>query len=272
MTQRKILIIVQARMSSSRLPGKVLLPLLGKSLLHRMIERLRGSRYPAEIIIATSTDISDDVIEAEAVKINVPCFRGNMNNLLDRHYQAAKGAGADIVLKIPSDCPLIDPVILDEVLDFYFHHEGQYDYVSNLHPATYPDGNDVEIMTMNCLEKAWKEATRPMELEHTTPFIWEHPEVFRIANVSDKTGRDLSMTHRFTIDYPDDYAFILRVFKMLYPANPLFSCYDILQLLQDDPRIYCINAHYAGVNWYRNHLSELKTITPDRTRMPEYQD
>ena len=262
----KIVIVVQARMSSSRLPGKVMLPILGESLLFRMTERLRMTRYKAQIVIATSEESGDDSIEKEASKIGVPCFRGSLNNLLDRHYQVAKQHNADIVLKIPSDCPLIDPKIIDQVLDFCFENPGQYDFVSNLHPATFPDGNDVEIMTMDCIERTWKEATRQLELEHTTPYIWENPEKFRIGNVVLNTGNDYSMSHRFTIDYQADYEFIKAVFEELYPAKPEFSCEDILELLGKRPDIYQINAEYSGVNWYRNHLDELKTITPDQTK------
>lgn len=262
----KIVIVVQARMSSSRLPGKVLLPILGKSLLYRMVERLQMISHRATVVIATSTDHRDDLIVTEAAQIGVPCYRGSLDNCLDRHYQAGKQHGADVVIKIPSDCPLIDPAIIDEVLDFYFEHQGDYDFVSNLHPATFPDGNDVEIMTMPCLEKTWREATRPLELEHTTPYIWENPDRFKIANVTWSTGLDYSMSHRFTIDYPDDYRFISRVFEELYPLKHDFSCDDILALLNSKPEIYQINADYAGVNWYRNHLDELKTVGAQNTK------
>lgn len=262
----KIVIVVQARMSSSRLPGKVLLPILGKSLLCRMIERLQIVNHAVQIVIATSTDAKDDAIETEAIQIGVPCYRGSLDNCLDRHYQAGLQYGADAVIKIPSDCPLIDPVIIDEVLDFYFEHQGEYDFVSNLHPPTWPDGNDVEIMTMPCLEKTWKEARRPLELEHTTPYIWENSDKFRIANVIWSAGLDYSMSHRFTIDYQNDYDFINRVYEELYPAKVNFSCDDILALLNNKPEIYEINADYAGVNWYRNHLDELKTVGAQNTR------
>ncbi len=262
-----IVIVVQARMTSTRLPGKVLMPILGKSLLYRMIERLQMIRHKATIVIAIPEEKADYVIEQEAAEMNIPCFRGSLNNLLDRHYRAGLKYNAGIVLKIPSDCPLIDPRIIDQVLDFYFEHEGEYDFVSNLHPATTPDGNDVEIMTMACIEKAWKEAQKPMELEHTTPYIWENPDKFRIANVPWDTGLDYSMSHRFTIDYEADYQFIKRVFEELYPEKPDFSCADILELLNKKPEIYNINAQYAGVNWYRNHLDELKTISANQTKV-----
>jgi spore coat polysaccharide biosynthesis protein SpsF len=263
----KVVIVVQARMSSSRLPGKVLMPILGQSLLYRMIERLRMIRHQAEIVIATSEESADDIIANEATRMNVICYRGSLNNLLDRHYRAAKQLGATVVLKIPSDCPLIDPRIIDEVLDYYYADPAKFDYVSNLHPASFPDGNDVEIMSMKCLERTWKEATRALELEHTTPYIWENPEKFNIGSVLLSSGKDYSMSHRFTIDYAADYQFIKRVFEELYPNRVNFSCEDILNLLDEKPDIYNINAEYAGVNWYRNHLDELKTISPDQTKV-----
>ncbi|WP_118976210.1 cytidylyltransferase domain-containing protein [Taibaiella koreensis] len=265
--QDKIVIVIQARMSSSRLPGKVMLPVWGKSLLIRMIERVQRTQYPVTIVVATSVDPSDDVIENEAYAHGIPCYRGSLDNLLERHYLAARHHGAHVVLKIPSDCPLIDPAAIDATLDLFYEIPRRYDYVSNLHPATWPDGNDVEVMTMDCLERAYKEAAHSWELEHTTPYIWEHPEHFRIGNLEWGTGLDLSMTHRFTIDYPEDYDFIVQVYKKLYPLRPSFSCNDILQLLEDRPRIYEINAGYAGVNWYRNHLDDLKTISAEQTKV-----
>ena len=176
----KIIIVVQARMSSSRLPGKVLLPILGKSLLYRMIERLQMVKHQVHIVIATSTDVKDDAIQTEAALIGVPCYRGSLDNCLDRHYQAGLKYDADVVIKIPSDCPLIDPQIIDEVLDVYDNSQGKYDFVSNLHPATWPDGNDVEVMTMALPGKKHGRKLRgPLELEHTTPYIWENPQKFQ---------------------------------------------------------------------------------------------
>jgi len=263
----KIVIVVQARMTSGRLPGKVMLPILGESLLYRMMERLQMIKHQVQFVVAIPEEEKGGAIDQECERMNIPCYCGDLNNLLDRHYQAAKLYNADIVLKIPSDCPLIDPRIVDQVLDFYFEHEGEYDYVSNLHPATFPDGNDVEIMTIPCIERAWKEATRKLELEHTTPYIWENPDKFRIGNVVWNTGKDYSMSHRFTIDYRADYEFIKAVFEELYPKKHDFSCDDILQLLEERPDIYPINAEYSGVNWYRNHLNELKTISANQTKI-----
>lgn len=262
-----ITIVIQARMSSSRLPKKVMLPILGETLLWRMIERIKRVKYPVNMVIATSTDVNDDIIELFCQEKNVAFFRGDLNDLLDRHYQVGLLTKADAVIKIPSDCPLIDPKIIDKVIDFYLENQGEYDFISNLHPATYPDGNDVELMTFEALEKAWKEAKKPLEREHTTPFFWENPQLFRLANLSWETGLDYSMTHRFTIDYDEDYQFIKRIFEELYPANPDFKLEDILSLIDSNTDIYKINNQFSGVNWYRHHLDELTTISPEQTKI-----
>ena len=261
-----MLIVVQARMSSSRLPGKIMKDILGETVLYRQLERLQKLKNKVTLVVATSEEPADDAVRKFCEEKNFNCFRGSLNNLLDRHYKAMLHFDAEACIKIPSDCPLIDPRIVDEVIDFYKNTRGAYDFVGNLHPATFPDGNDVEIMTRACLTRTWKEATRPLELEHTTPYIWENPEKFRLANITCSTGRDYSMSHRFTIDYEADYQFIKRVYEELYPTNPNFSCADILNLLERQPEIYNINSRYAGVNWYRNHLDELKTIDASATK------
>jgi len=261
---KKIVTVIQARSGSSRLPGKVTKEILGKTLLMRMVERVQASSLKGTIVVATTTDKDDNVIETICKDNNILCYRGSTLDLLDRHYQAAKKLCADVVVKIPSDCPLIDPQIIDKVLQFYLDND--YDFVSNLHPATYPDGNDVEVMSFKTLETAWKEAQKDFEREHTTPYIWEHPEKFSIGNVVWETGLDYSMSHRFTIDYADDFTFIKTVYEKLYPANRNFSLGDILHLLGLNPEIAAINEKYAGVNWYRNHMNELKTVTEAQTK------
>lgn len=243
------------------------MPLGGKPLFVRQAERVLSAGLCGQVVIATTTDPKDDVIEELSRQEGLECFRGQVHDLLDRHYQAALRYPADIVIKIPSDCPLIDPVVIDRVIGFYLDHAEEYDFVSNLHPATYPDGNDVEVMSFDVLEEAWREADLPLEREHTTPYIWERPEQFRIGNVTMEGGADHSMTHRFTIDYAEDYQFIKAVFDELYPVSPLFTIADILALLERRPDIYAINALLAGVNWYRHHLGELKTVGADQTKV-----
>lgn len=255
----KIITVIQARMSSTRLPGKVLLPILDKPLLVRMIERVKNSRLAGEIIIATSINQDDDQIENLCKENNLNCFRGHLTDLLDRHYQVGKIYNADAVVKIPSDCPLIDAQIIDRVIKFYIDND-EYDFVSNLHPATYPDGNDVEIFSFQVLEHAWRDATKNFEREHTTPFIWEHQDMFKVGNVEWETGLDFSTSLRFTIDYEEDYQFIKKVFEELYPQNPKFGLNDILKLIEQKPKIADINHKFAGSYWYDKHLDELNNI------------
>lgn len=262
-----LITIIQARMNSSRLHGKIMLPLIGKPLIHRMVERVQASKMVGKIIVATTDDKSDGELYEYCIENNINVFRGHSTDLLDRHYQAAIENKADVVLKIPSDCPLIDPAVIDKVVKYFLDTSDKFDYVSNLHPATYPDGNDVEVIPIKILKTAWEKTEKDYEREHTTPYIWERPDKFRIGNVEWETGKDYSMSHRFTIDYLEDYLFIKEVYEDLYEINKLFSLSDILELLSQKPEIQKINKEYVGVNWYRNHLDQLKTITPNQTKI-----
>ena len=231
-----------------------------------MYQRVAESRLAGTIVIATTTDKSDDRVAELCKEYNLNCYRGHPTDLVDRHYQAAKFLNADAVVKIPSDCPLIDPNIIDKVLQYYLNNSDKFDYVSNLHPATYPDGNDVEVMSYKALENAWQNAKKDIEREHTTPFFWENPDKFKIGNVIWETGLDYSMSHRLTIDYEKDYNLIKQVYDELYPLNPNFALKDIIDLFKRKPEIKKINEAYCGVNWYRNHLDELKTISSNQTK------
>ena len=265
----KIATVIQARMSSTRLPGKVMLPILGKPLLVRMVERVAASELAGQIVVATSTNHDDDEIEKLCIREKIKCFRGHLTDLLDRHYQSGKKFGADAVVKIPSDCPLIDPKVIDKVLRFYLNNSEKYDFVSNLHPATYPDGNDVEIISFGALEKTWKEADKNFEREHTTPYIWENPDKFNIANIEWETGLDYSTSHRWTIDFEEDYILIKNIYEELYPNNPTFSLNEILDLLKRKPEIAKINRKYLGSYWYENHLNELKHIDEYKNKISQ---
>ena len=229
-----------------------------------MLERVNNAALKGCLVVATTIEPEDDAIEKLCADNHILCFRGSKDDLLCRHYQAALWQQADAVVKIPSDCPLIDPKVIDKVLGYFL--ENDFDFVSNMHPASYPDGNDVEVMTLKTVETAWKEASKPLEREHTTPYIWEHPDKFKIGNVPWEAGLDYSMSHRWTLDYPEDFDFIKIVYEQLYPSNPRFGLQDILDLTRLNPSIFSINSKYAGVNWYRNHLDELKTINPAQTK------
>jgi spore coat polysaccharide biosynthesis protein SpsF len=265
---KKVLVVVQARTGSTRLPGKVLMPLAGKPLLVRMLERLQAAKTPSAIVVATTTDPSDDTVAQLAAQAKVPVVRGHPTDLLDRHIAAARSVDCDAVSKIPSDCPLIDPAVVDRVIGTWLE-DPSVDYVSNLHPATWPDGYDVEVMRRDTLELAHREAKQQHEREHTTPFIWDtNPGRFKLKNVT--WDRDLQMTHRLTIDYPEDYQLISKVYDALYvEGQPPFGLPAILDYLDQHPEVFALNAQYAGVNWYRHHLGQLKTVDASQTRFTE---
>ena len=162
MPEIKIITVIQARTGSTRLPNKVLMPILDKSLLLRMLERVSLAKLAGQIVVATSNQPEDDAITELCNKEKIDCYRGSLNDLLDRHYKVAKKYNADAIAKIPSDCPLIEPRIIDKVYNYYLENYTNYDFVSNLHPATYPDGNDVEIMSFKTIEKTWIEAKRKL--------------------------------------------------------------------------------------------------------------
>jgi len=254
-----VTVVIQARTGSTRLPGKVLLGAAGAPLLQRMIERVSAARTPGTVVIATTELADDDAISGIARHTGVACIRGHATDCLDRHVAAARATSADVVVKIPSDCPLIDPATIDRVIGAFLA-EPDVDYVSNLHPATWPDGFDVEVMTRGALETAWREATRPLDREHTTPFLWDNPERFVTQNVAWETGRDLSRSHRLTLDYPEDYAVIRAIYDELWSPDQLFTLAEILAVLDARPALAAINAMHRGTTWYRNHPGELRTL------------
>jgi len=262
------LVIVQARTGSRRLPRKVLLPLAGRPMLARQLERMQAATTAFDLVVATTSDPADDAIREICRTCDVDCASGHPTDLLDRHYHVARRAGAEVVVKVPSDCPLIDPGVIDRVLAHYQRHSGDFDFVSNLHPPTWPDGNDVEVLPFEVLETAWRESTRELDREHTTPFVWDQPDRFRIGNVRWETGLDLSTSHRFTVDYEEDHAFVAAIYDALWsPTRPVFRLHEILDLLAARPDLRELNEHYVGVNWYRHYLRELATIDASQTRL-----
>jgi spore coat polysaccharide biosynthesis protein SpsF len=263
----KIVTIIQARMGSTRLPNKIMMPLAGEPLLLRIYQRVASAKFTGTIVIAATEEKIDDAIIKLCEENSINYFRGNSNDLLDRHYKCALKYKPEAVVKIPSDCPLIDYNVIDKVLKYYIDNRNHFDFVSNLHPQSYPDGNDVEVMSFNALKDAWQNAKLSFEREHTTPYFWENPDKFRIGNVMWESGQDYSMKYRFTIDYNEDYLFIKAVYDELYHKNPLFTLDDILKLLKRKPEIKKLNEKYIGVNWYRNHLNDLKTISGKDTKI-----
>jgi spore coat polysaccharide biosynthesis protein SpsF len=231
-----ILGIIQARISSSRFPGKVMMPILGEPMLLRQIERVRNSKKIDQILIATSTEPSDDLIENLCQSHKINCFRGSLNDVLDRYYCAAKFYGADQVVRLTGDCPLIDPQIIDQTINH--HSKGNYDYTSNAIEPTFPDGLDVEVMTFTCLEEAWKDATIPSHREHVTRFFYTQPNKFKLGLVKS----DIDFSHfRWTVDEPIDLELVNDIYQSLYFKNSMFTFSDVLEYLEKNPELQKIN-------------------------------
>ena len=234
----KTVLIVQARMTSTRLPGKVLLPLAGEPMLMRLVQRLRRVQRADGMVIATTTNPTDNPIATLCAQLDVPCHRGSEHDVLSRYADAARLHGADVVVRITSDCPLIDPALIDQVIEVY--EEGDSDYVSNMLPPTWPYGMAVEVFSAAALAQAHAEASQSAEREHVTPFIYWHPERYRLRNLASPV--DLSH-HRWTVDTPEDYELVRRLFETLIPAHPEFTQADVLAVLDAHPDWLRINQH-----------------------------
>ncbi len=244
------LTILQARMSSSRLPGKVLKPILGQPMILRQIERIRRARRMDRLVIATSTDASDDTLVEACEAQGVECARGSLDDVLDRYYQVARAYGPEHVVRLTGDCPLLDPDVMDETIAL--HLAGRFDYTSNaLDPLTFPSGLDVEVLRFDCLERTWREARLPSEREHVTSYFYNHPELFRLGSYHGE--RDLAHL-RWTVDEPEDLEFVRRVYAALYPANPSFRLRDVVALLEREPGLASVNSGVERNEGYKRSL------------------
>ncbi len=255
-----ILAILQARMSSSRLPGKVLRPILGVPMLMRQVERIRRATTLDALVIATSTDRSDDALARVCVENGLSCFRGSLDDVLDRFYHAARERNPEHVVRLTGDCPVADPAVIDAVV--HYAVAGGFDYASNTLRPTFPDGLDVEVVTFACLETAWREARLPSQREHVTPFIHQQPERFRVGNYAGP--RDLSHL-RWTVDEAPDFELIRQIYEALYPAKPDFDTDDILALLARRPELAQINASLKRNQGYLQSLAQDGAGTGPRT-------
>lgn len=230
--------ILQARMGSTRLPGKMLLPIhQGKGALQLMLERIGAAATLDRIVVATTTLPEDDPIVALCGSLGVTVFRGDPRDVLDRYTQCARTLGDETVLvRLTGDCPLHDPAVIDEVVRYFA--SGGFDYASNAHPPSYPDGLDTEVFTRDALERAWRDATLVSEREHVTYHLYTHPERFRIGNHAGAV--DLSAL-RWTLDEPADLEFMRAVYARLGASGTAFGMHDILRMLAAHPDILAIN-------------------------------
>ncbi|MBE6064837.1 glycosyltransferase family protein [Clostridium cochlearium] len=237
----KIVCIVQARVGSTRLPGKVLKKICGKTVLEHDIDRLRRIKNIDEIIIATTTLERDNDIVKECERLGVKCFRGSEEDVLSRYYYAAKENNADVVVRVTSDCPLIDPEVSEKIIQYYLDNKDKYDYVSNTIERTYPRGLDTEVFRLKALEKAFNESKIQRDREHVTPYIWDNSDIFKLYYY--KNDVDYSEL-RWTLDTEEDFRLINRIYGLLYPyMNSEFKFNDILNLYNDYPELKNINAH-----------------------------
>ena len=232
----KIFAIIQARMGSTRLPGKVMADIAGEPMLQRVMQRVGHATKLDGIIVATSSNPEDDPVAELCGKLTINCVRGSESDVLDRYYQAAKQHQLNCIVRLTADCPLADSHVIDRVIAAY--QVGEHDYVSNIDPPTFPDGLDTEVFSFYALERAWRDASLRSEREHVTLYIRNHPELFRLANVvSERELSDL----RWVVDEVRDLAFVREVYRKL--GNASFLTDDILRLLQQEPDLKAINSN-----------------------------
>ena len=240
MKNTRVVAIIQARMGSSRLPGKVLRDIHGKPMLAWVVERTRKASSVSEVMVATTSDPSDDMIEQVCRQMNVTCFRGNIYDVLDRYYQAAREAQADVIVRITADCPLIDAGLIDMVVQRFL--EEKVDFAANRLPPpyqrTYPIGLDVEVVSFTALQRAWQEAREKHEREHVLPYLYESPGRFKTLMVDHET--DLG-SYRWTVDTFEDLEFIQKLFTLL-PDTENFTWLDVLKIVEKNPQLSEINA------------------------------
>ena len=243
--------IIQARMGSRRLPGKILKKVDGIPLLKIQCERVKRSRVLNKIIVATSDLIQDDVVEAFCLENEIECFRGEENDVLSRYYQCAKRNGVDVIVRLTADCPLVDPEIIDEVVRVYL--EKDIDYVANTVPiesSTFPEGCDVEVFSFVALERAYQNCMDPNEREHVTFYFWKNENGSKTAQLIRK--QDLS-GYRFTVDYPDDFEVIEFVLNELDRRNIFGSLKEIVGIIEDNQQIKEKNSRFSsGMGWEQN--------------------
>lgn len=235
--------IIQARMGSTRLPGKVLRELCGRPMLEHVVRRVQAAERVDSVCVATTTDPADDAVAALASEIGAAVFRGSEDDVLSRYVGAADMLGVELVVRITADCPLCDPSLLDEMLaarDGMVETTGPIDYYSNTLRRTYPRGLDAEIVPASVLRRVADMATDPRAREHVTWHIYQHPREFRLENHAQRGGRDDSAL-RWTVDAPQDFEFVRLVYEALYGADPLFDRHAVLELLERRPELAEIN-------------------------------
>jgi spore coat polysaccharide biosynthesis protein SpsF len=234
-------------MGSTRLPGKVMMEIVGKPMLWHILNRVKRSRLIDEIVVATSTRKEDRVVAALACECGVEAFLGSDLDVLDRYYRCAKKFGSKTVVRITADDPFKDPSVVDLIVRTFLDHNRDLDYVSNTIKPTFPEGLDVEAFSYAALESAWRSAEEAFDREHVTAHLWRNPDRYRLLNVENESG-DLSHL-RWTVDTPEDMAFARAVYERLFATKEIFLMDDILNLLRESPEIARINKNMKQRGW-----------------------
>ena len=256
---KKVVAIIQARMGSTRLPGKVLKEIVGKPMLWHVINRVKHAKELDDIVIAT-TDLKEDTqILDIASEIGVKTYAGSENDVLDRYYQTAIMSNADVIVRITADCPLADPNVIDNVIRYY--RTNDFDYVSTSIKPTFPDGIDVEVFSFASLKKAWDEAKLASEREHVTPYIWKNPNIFKIKNYENDS--DISYL-RWSVDEESDLEFVRAIYSKLYVKDKLYYMEDVLNLLLKKPELTDINKDIVRNEGYLHSLKADEVINVKR--------
>lgn len=236
----KVAAIIQARMGSTRLPGKILKTVNGKTLLEYQIERVKLAISIDQIIIATTIKESEQPLVALCEKLGLDYYRGSEQDVLSRYYEAAKKYDVDVIVRLTSDCPIIDPVVIDTVVNHFLNNQSSVDYVSNTLERTYPRGLDTEVFSFAALNKASKEAVLPRDKEHVTAYFYTNPDLFKLQSV--KNEHDYG-SYRWTVDTEEDFELIQLLLNELYNSDELFLLEDVIKLLENHPEWNEINAH-----------------------------
>lgn len=245
-----ILAIIQARMGSTRLPGKMMMRIGGKTLVRHCIDQVKQAQNIDQVVVATTTGTDDDQLVQEIRRSDCDFTRGSADDVLDRFYRTAQARQADVIIRINGDCPFIDPAVIDETVQFFLDHRDSYDYVSNVHPPSLPDGYDVEVCTLEALERAWKTTDMKSQREHVTTAIWEFPKEYRIGVF--RHDEDLSAI-RIVADEEEDLVLLREIYAKLN-GKPI-NLMNVIDIIREHPELLETNKKYKREEGYRRSLA-----------------
>jgi spore coat polysaccharide biosynthesis protein SpsF len=255
----RMVAIIQARMTSTRLPGKIMMDIAGRPLIDHVVKRAQQAQTLDLVTVATTDCLADDRVEQYCSEASIPCFRGSEEDVLDRYYRAALHFKADVIVRLTADCPLMDPAVVDQLVRTF--RRGDYDYVSNTIEPTYPDGLDAEVFGRHALERTWREARLKSDRGHVTPYIRKHPELFRLKNV--RYTEDLS-AFRWTVDEPKDLELVRTVYSH-FGLMP-FGMPEVLEFLRKNPELGRLNAGIGRNEGYQKSLREDSLMAERETK------